>query len=274
MTTSATFLFGDTTEPAADTGLLSDLKAVIRNHDASRPRSRQTALGPSQVGHPCIRKLAQGLMEVERINPAGDILPAYIGTAVHAQLEAAIAVDNGRIIADHLTDTTKPCTWIDGAPIGRWISERKVTIREGLAGSCDLYDTFTNTVIDLKVPGASKMTEYRKHGPSETYQRQAHLYGRGYVNAGFTVNAVGIWFVPRAGQLATSHLWTEPYDDAMVAETLARIDNAATLIHDFEVEQHPERWAWFPKTPVDCTFCEWFTPNPNHPNPAACTGDT
>lgn len=271
--TSQAFLFGNDDAPD-DTGdeLLGDLKSLIRNHDASRPRSQQKTLGPSEVGHPCIRKLAQGLMQVDRINPTGDVLPSYVGTAVHAQLEQAVALDNGRIIAEHLLDTTSRCTWLDGKPIGRWISERRVTIRPDLAGSCDLFDTWNNTVLDLKVPGVSKMTEYRKRGPSEVYRRQAHLYGRGYRNAGFTVAHVGIWFLPRAGQLATSHLWTEPYDNALVDETLARIDNALVLINDFEVEQHPDRWAWFPKTPDSCQFCPWWTANQSHPNPAACTG--
>ncbi|UGU31380.1 hypothetical protein LT350_33710 [Mycolicibacterium smegmatis] len=256
-------------KPAADP-LLGDLKALIRNHDASRPRSKQKTLGPSEVGHPCTRKLAQGLMQIDRINPAGDVLPSYVGTAVHAQLEQAVAVDNGRIVADHLIDPTSRCTWLDGKPIGRWISERRVTIRPDLSGSCDLFDTWNHTVLDLKVPGVSKMTEYRRNGPSEVYRRQAHLYGRGYRNAGFQVDRVGIWFLPRAGQLSTSHLWTEPYDDALVDETLARIDNAIVLIHDFDVENHPERWAWFPKTVEACTYCPFFTPTANHPNPAAC----
>lgn len=600
-TTSQAFLFGDddTGPDDTDNELLGDLKSLIRNHDAARPRSQQKTLGPSEVGHPCVRKLAQGLMQVDRINPTGDVLPSYVGTAVHAQLEQAVALDNGRIIAEHLLDTTSRCTWLDGKPIGRWISERRVTIRPDLAGSCDLYDTWNHTVLDLKglalgtpiptptgwttmgdlavgdqvidaagkpctvtetspvytdrdcyritfedgvsvisdhihqwvvqfgknsrtrimtapeiaaqlrdyrgqlririantaalelpdanlpiepyvlgawlgdgesdsgrigkpepelfdniaaagselgewqnvrggpfrrrivgltaalrasgligdkhvppqyfrasraqrlallqgmmdtdgtwnrkrkqavftttskqlahdaaeliaslgwkpriwehqargfgvtttaypvtfvtygdnpfrltrkaeqvrtagttrakrriitavertltiptrcitvdsedstflcteamipthnCPGTTKMTQYRKHGPSEVYRRQAHLYGRGYRNAGFDVQHVGIWFLPRAGQLATSHLWVEEYSDTLVDETLARIDNALVLIHDFDVEQHPERWAWFPKTPDSCQFCPWWTANQSHPNPAACTG--
>lgn len=272
-TGSAPTLFEDVVVPDAPARdpLLGDLKALIRNHDASRPRSQQKAIGPSEVGHPCIRQLAQKLMQVERINPSGDPLPAYVGTAVHASLEQAVAVDNGRIVAEHLLDNTARCTWLDGKPVGRWLSERRVTVRADLTGSCDLFDTWTNTVLDLKVPGVSKMTEYRKRGPSEVYRRQAHAYGRGYRNAGFNVARVGIWFLPRAGQLATSHLWTEPYDDALVDETLARLDNAMVLINDFDVEAHPERWAWFPKTVDNCQFCPFFTPTGNHPSPAACT---
>lgn len=238
--------------------LLNDLKDMLRNHARSHPRHLQIQLGPSEVGHPCSRKLAQGLMEVPAINPQYDPLPSYIGVAAHRQMEDAARLDNSRLQAL-------------GKPL-RWIPEQKVTIRPSLKGTADLYDVLTRTVIDYKFPGTTAMTGYRKDGPSETYRRQGHLYGRGYRNLGLPVERVGIWFLPRAGQLATSLLWTEDYSDDLVNQTLAHIDNVILLAHDLDVEHHPDRWAWFPRVPQTCSYCPYYTVAQHNPDPTACTG--
>lgn len=248
--------------------LLTDLKAIVHRHATSHPRSQQTRLGPSEVGHPCLRKLAQGLLfggehghapgAPPRINPPGDPLPSYVGVAAHARLEEAVALDNARLEAQ-------------GMP-PRWISERKVTVREDLSGTCDLYDVWTETVIDFKFPGTTAMTTYRKSGPSMEYRVQAHLYGAGYIREGYPVKRVGIWFLPRAGQLATSHLWTEDYDQATVDETLRRIDLAVAMIDDLDVDNHPERLRFIPRTAKNCSWCQYWAPY-DHPSPLACPGD-
>lgn len=162
-------------------------------------------------------------------------------------------------------------------PIGRWLTETRVTVREGLSGTCDLYDTWTDTVIDYKFPGTSRMTLYRKQikngeAPSTIYRRQAHFYGRGYKNAGFDVKRVGIWLIPRAGMLSTSVLWSEPYSDQLVDDELARQDSLILLADELDVERNPERLAWIPKTAYDCAFCPFFTVRENHEDPAACQG--
>ena len=38
-----------------------ELVAMLAHHSANQPRSQQRRLGPSEVGHPCTRKLAYGL---------------------------------------------------------------------------------------------------------------------------------------------------------------------------------------------------------------------
>ena len=247
--------------------LHNTLKDMVRRHASSHPRHLQSRLGPSEVGHPCLRKLAQGLLFAghsgnppDPINPPGDPLPSYIGVAAHSKMEDAAALDNTRIEA--MT-----------GDLGRWITERKVTVREDLTGTCDLYDTWTNTVIDYKFPGTTAMTQYRKDGPSQEYRVQAHLYGAGYLNEGYHVERVAIWFLPRAGQLATSHLWSEPYDQGIVDATLAKIDLAVAMLADLDVDRHPERLALIPRTPKNCSWCPYWSPIP-HPSPAACQGDS
>lgn len=246
--------------------LHADLKAVVRQHADSHPRGHQRTLGPSEVGHPCTRKMVQSLMfgsgkthGGNHINPPGDPLPSYIGTAGHARFEAAVDLDNARLEAM-------------GLP-ARWLSERRVTVREDLSGTCDLYDLDTHTVIDLKFPGASAMSEYKRNGPSPEYRTQAHCYGAGYRNEGYPVKRVGIWFLPRSGQLASSHLWLEDFDQTVVDEVLSRIDLAHNIIESLEVKSHPDRLKFVPTTPHHCQWCPYWTPLPGHQDPTACQGD-
>src|SRR5690606_36102890 len=49
---------------------VDEMRAVLTALDASRPRSRQTALGPSELGTPCQRQLAYKLAGVPR-QPTG-----------------------------------------------------------------------------------------------------------------------------------------------------------------------------------------------------------
>jgi hypothetical protein len=252
---------------AAEPGsqLHNELKNLIHQHADAHPRSAQAALGPSEVGHPCLRKLVQGLifgsgqtMSGDIINPPGDPLPAYIGVAGHSKIEEAVHLDN----LMRQSRGQQP----------RWISERKVTVRHDLSGTCDLYDLDTDTVIDVKFPGTTAMTRYKKEGPSPEYRVQAHLYGAGYRNEGYNVTTVGIWFLPRAGQLASSYLWTEPYNHAVVDDVLTRIDLAHSMVEHLALGAEPQRLNLLPKTPHNCGFCPYFTPVP-HTDPTACPGE-
>jgi hypothetical protein len=246
--------------------LLADLKSLIRNHAAAHPRSNQVALGPSEIGHPCARNIVQGLIggKEHAVNPDSDPLPAYVGTAAHALFEGAVELANR-------WDKDNDDIAID-APL-RWISERKVSIRSDLSGTCDLFDTETGTVIDLKFPGTTAMTEYRRNGPSVLYETQAHLYGRGYINAGHQVNNVAVWFIPRAGLLSTSHLWMAPYDDKLVETTLQRLDSLLLLADGMDLEHNPDLLQWVPTTPYKCTWCPYYDINNTSTNPWACKGD-
>lgn len=241
--------------------LLDDLKQMLRNHANNHGRHLQRALGPSQVGHPCARQVIQGMLELPRINPQFDPLPSYIGVAAHAAMEDAARLANDQLVAN-------------GGKV-RWIPEQKVPVSPYVpsgGGTADLYDVETHTVIDYKFPGPTQMTKYRKDGPHRVYRTQAQLYGRGYRNLGFPVKRVGIWFLPRGGQLATSLLWETDYDDALVERELERLRNFAILMNDLELEQHPERLAMLPVDPSDCQWCPFWTVRQNHPDPTACTG--
>ena len=236
--------------------LLDDLKAFIESGAEAHPRHQQVELGPSEVGHPCMRKIVYGLLQTPRTNPVVDWLPSEVGVAGHDRWQKHAERDNARRVAE-------------GKHI-RWLTEHRVEVRPGLSGSSDLFDLETNTVIDHKFLGASTMESIRR-GPSEAYRRQVHLYGRGFQRLGLKVDRVAIAAWPRGGQLKHAHLWSEPYSDQIVDDTLARLDTITTLIWDLQLGEHLERISQIPATRVDCIFCPQYRSTPDGPH--QCNGD-
>ena len=175
----------------------TDLTQIIEHAILNTPRNQQVTIGPSSLGSACDRCLIIELANQQPPDPYAPWLPT-IGTAVHEWLETALI--------RHLMDTGTD----------RWMPEGRVTVGtiDGtpVIGHSDLYDTHTGTVIDYKVVGAMSLRQARAEGPKLTYQRQAHLYGRGWVNAGRSVDTVAIWYLPRNGMRITDGLyWQEAY---------------------------------------------------------------
>lgn len=227
--------------------LKQDIVAFIKARDDATPRHRQRELGPSEVAHPCVRKLAYGLLEVQRCNPQYDPLPSIIGTAAHKWMESA-AMHANTVLGRQ-----------------RWHTEVRVNPAPWLSGSCDLYDADTHTVIDYKFPGNGRFKTYIKT-MNPVYRAQVHLYGKGFRNAGMEVETVGVMLMSRGGTLASAHLWTEPYDETIADEVLTRRNQAVALMHDFDIENHPERFEWFTRSGPDCQFCPWWSLRPEGPN--------
>jgi hypothetical protein len=198
-----------------------------------------------------MRKMAYGLLDVPRCNPPFDPLPSIIGTATHKWLDSAASHAN--MVAGRQ----------------RWLSEIRVNVAPGLAGSCDLYDCDTATVIDWKVVGASRFDKYRKD-PGPVYTSQVFLYGRGFENAGRVVKKVAIAFLPRGKTLHSLHVWQADYDPAIADAVLARRFAVIGLLDDFNTEKRHETFPWFPRSGPDCGFCPWWSPRPS--SPLQCEG--
>lgn len=240
------------TDGVDDAALLEDIKQIILDAEANKPRSLQRTPGCSEVGHPCQRKLAYLInasrrdnTEFRGLNRFSDPMPAIFGTAMHTWLEDAVRVANerlGRI---------------------RWIPEQKVEVRPGLPGTCDLYDLDTHSVLDYKVLGKTSYDKVVKYGVSPTYRAQRHLYGRGYKNLGMPVRYVGNVILSRTGTLRQMFLDREPYDDEYVDEVLNRIDDTEAFMADNNVEEDPRGFLRIPITPGDdCQYCGWWSLNP------------
>jgi hypothetical protein len=205
------------------TGQLGDqladaLRTMVRQHDAAADRSRQTDLGPSEIGNPCTWCLAAQILGVTSStwehSAWDDGWRAVVGTATHAWLDEAAAAFNVR------------------NNVARWLPEVRVHPDARLlpsGGSCDLFDSETHTVIDHKTTTKAKLANYRLNGPGLQYRRQAHLYGKGYRAAGHDVHHVALAFWLRDGMLRDLYVWTEPYSEQIADETLARYDALRAL---------------------------------------------
>jgi hypothetical protein len=213
--------------PTAD-----QVRHIIRDHDANRPRSRQTSIGVSEIGHPCARRLVHKITGTKPTN-AGDPLAAYIGTAVHAALAEAIAAHG-------------------------WRTEVPVTVPGyGLRGNVDAWHVADGLVLDWKVVGDTALRLVKASGPGEQYRTQIHTYGMALDLHGdepdrAPISDVLIVFVPRSGRLANLHVWSEPYDEGVAEAGLRRLDALRTVA--------PLGPALAPATESFCSWCPYFLP--------------
>ena len=240
--------YGETGDP------LRDALGVIEAGIINQPRSLQRRIGPSEIGMACTACLAKKLAGYEETREAA-WLPA-VGTAVHAFLADLFARDNERA-----RKAGDPARWGIEAPV-------YVGTVDGLPvrGTSDLFDFATGTVIDHKVVGVTTLRT-AKAGPSPVYRAQVHLYGMGQVNAGHTVNQVGILYLPRNElSLRKAVLWSEPYDPGVARAALERADRLATNLRALASISEGTRDTWIQsleRTP-GCFSCprypDWTPP--------------
>lgn len=226
--------------------IAGDLRGVILDAARRAPRSQQVALGPSEIGEPCARQLGYKLMRHPSSNADSDPWPSIVGTAVHSWLADAFTAANtrlGRI---------------------RYLVEQHVTIRDGLTGTCDLYDADHGRVIDHKVPGATSLADAKKRGPRAGYRAQIHLYAYGFARLGLPVREVVLAMYPRGGLLSGLWVWTEPYDQSVALAALARHDAILEAVSTLDVAEHPERYRLLPReTGHHCTYCPFWAAGPD-----------
>lgn len=226
----------------------AELTQVIEWHERNAPRSLQKELGPSEVGHPCLRHLGYKFLDVPRCNTqfGRDVLPSALGSAFHARLEHHFLAENIRLGEE------------------RYLTELRVEPWPGLTGSLDLYDLRRGAVRDWKILGDASFRKFKK-APSLTYRRQGQLYGRGMERAGYDVREVSIVAIPKAGTLAGMHVYREDYNPKVAEMLEARWWEFVGNIDDFKAEQHPERVHWLPTLTPDqadaCRVCPWFDKN-------------
>lgn len=213
----------------------ADVLAVVRAAITNTPRSRQASIGPSEVGHPCARRVAHRLAGTRTLNERHGWRPT-VGTAVHDWLAATFDAA-GR--DDPHGDS------------GRWLTEHRVAVTDTLRGSCDLYDRATATVIDHKVVGTASLRNKRVNGPGEQYVTQVHLYAHGWLARGMPVRQVAIMFWPMSGELEETHWWSAEYDPDVTRAALNRLAGIEALTAALGP-------AALPATPTYCSYCPWF----------------
>lgn len=230
-------------------GAHADYMTAVVDAITNHPRSLQVAIGPSEIGTACPRKLLYKLTGVPE-KPQKPNWKATVGTGGHLWQEETF---------DRANQTFALST---GAPgVERWLIEETVTVgtdANGLpiTGHCDLFDRLTSTVIDHKFVGKTQLAKYKSKGPSAQYRAQAHLYGQGWTNAGIEVRDVAICFLPRDGELRDHYWWTEPFDPQVAADALQRM-------HGLQLAHQALGDAAFAAvgTADDyCSFCPFYQP--------------
>ncbi|KAB2384733.1 hypothetical protein [Actinomadura montaniterrae] len=230
---------------------MSDLQAemlgVIEHAIANAPRSLQKAIGPSEIGHPCARRIAYKLAGAPEVNTGRVPWKPAIGTAVHAWLDETFTAANAR---QPDFDTTG----------GRYLCEVRVDVGEiagqTITGSCDLRTPEES--LDFKIVGDPTLRRVKKEQhPGQQYRIQGHLYGRGWQRMGRPVKTIGVWFLPRNQELRQAYLWTEPYDEQVAIEALARAESIASLVQRFGVAAAGA----LPMTEAYCSGCPFFRAN-------------
>jgi hypothetical protein len=215
------------------------------------PRATQVAIGPSEIGHACTRRIAYKLLDWDKPNEMqGGSWSAQVGTAIHAYLAEVFRKKEGYLV------------------------EQRVSIRGPLGGTVDLYDVKNGVVIDWKTTGASKLAAYKKDGADPQHVIQVHLYAYGLAAAGADVKKVALAYLPTSGQLSDAHLDIRDYDPQVAVDALARIDTVTALLAAADVEANPDLWSQIPaKANRLCAWCPYFKPFSKALN-EGCPGDT
>lgn len=221
--------------------LLQLVREAITNH----PRSLQQRIGPSELGHPCARRIGYKMLgQPERAGEPN--WKATVGTALHSWLEQVL--DGANIDYEARTKSGQE----------RYYTEQRVTVGQILGsdidGSCDVYDRATATVVDWKSVGPTQLTKYKRFGPGSQYRAQAHLYGRGWQARGLPVDTVMVVFLPRNGELAETYVWHERYDEQIALNALQRAEGIALgtqALGSGVLEQLPTADSW-------CHMCPYY----------------
>jgi hypothetical protein len=226
--------------PAVAKEIKDELITILCWAEASRERSLQVKLGPSELGTSCERQLGYRIMGLQGPNlDMADPWAGFVGSAIHHRTEESIR----RYQAAH-----------PNAPV--WNIEEHVKIVPGLIeGHADLNRD--NILLDEKSAGKTVLAAVKKEGPSLKYKVQINLYAYGLRLKGRPIDTVALAFVPREGYLRDMFVWAAPYDEALALEYIARPYRIRDLLVQLQVQQYPQRWEQVPAEPsyVGCQYC-------------------
>lgn len=218
------------------------LREGIWTAAATASRSQQRALGFSELGTACQRRLGYRL----RGTPAShwaDPLKSTVGTGVHL------------ILAEYFRRLD--------AGTGRYLVEHPVSYR-GIHGTVDLFDRRRKVAVDWKTKSLAKIKRARREGPSPDYITQVHGYGTALRSQGEDVTHVAIVYVPVDGELGDIYVWVERLDQAVVDKAIARVE---------DIGSRSQPASSIPASPSPlCGWCPFYNPLLAEASATACPG--
>ena len=166
------------------------LLTALRAGDAKRSRSTQVQIGPSEVGG-CRRKVWYRLNDQPETNDNELKLAAIMGTAIHAEIEKALASNPDVLI------------------------ETEVEY-DGMKAHIDAFVPSTGDVIDWKTSKLKNLGYF----PSTQQRWQVQLYGYLLAKNGYAVNRVSLVAIARDGDERDVKVHTENYDESIALTAL------------------------------------------------------
>lgn len=238
--------------------LKSQIMDMVKWFEKQAPRSRQQAIGPSEVGTLCDRRVGYRIAGIPRVNTDFDPWPSIMGTSIHSWLDRAVNA------------------WMEqhGAN-DDWLTETRLVINDFVEGHADLYSRPHETVIDYKTAGPDVMKKVRKDGPPLGYQIQTHVYGYGFEQKGYPVKRVCLVFLPRAGWLRDMYVWYAPYQRDVAVGAMVRLQLIAQQILEMDIliDGNGSRWNDIEAFPSnDCGWCPFYDPGRDQDRGADETG--
>ena len=210
------------------------LLQVLRDKDAGRDRSKQTQVGPSELGG-CRRKVWYRLNDQPETNDNELKLSAIMGTAIHAEIEKAITI----------ADPKGEKYWVETS-----------VEYNGMKAHIDLYIPETGDVIDWKTVKVKNLSYF----PSLQQRWQVQVYGYLLDKSGKgsprTVNLVAI---ARDGDERDVRVHSEPYDPKLAEDAL----NWLSAIKESADAPGPER---------DQNYCKFYCKYFDESGEMGCTG--
>lgn len=235
--------------------LKQKLIEIILWADKQNPRSRQIAIGPSEIGDLCDRRIGYRIAQIPACNTDFDPWAAIVGTALHSWLDDAVQL------------------WMDHHRDPSWSTETELSIGDFIEGHSDLYSHEYQAVIDWKGAGPDVMKKVRKEGPPDGYMIQTHIYGYGFEQNGWPVKKVALAFLPRAGWLKDMYVWSADYSREIAVAALNRLYGIARTVVSLDILKESHRWDDVEATPSNgCGFCPWYNPGRDPERPADHTG--
>ena len=186
---------------------------VLHSKDAGRDRSKQTEVGPSEIGG-CRRKVWYRLNAQPETNDNQSKLAAIMGTAIHAAIEDAI-------------------TTLD--PEGKtYLVETEVAYGD-MKAHVDLFVPGIGAVIDWKTSKVKNLGYF----PSTQQRWQVQLYGYLLSKNGYDVKTVNLVAIARDGNEKDIKVHTEAYDEEMALTALNWLASvkASTTLPEPEKDQ-------------------------------------
>ena len=206
---------------------------VLHSQDASRDRSTQTEVGPSEIGG-CRRKVWYRLNAQPHTNENQSKLAAIMGTAIHATIEEAITKLDPEA-KDYLVETE--------------------VSYDGMKAHVDLFVPSTGAVIDWKTSKIKNLGYF----PSNQQRWQVQLYGYLLSKNGYQVNTVNLVAIARDGEEKDVKVHSEPYDETMAHAALLWLEN---------VKNSKE----LPPAEKDASFCKSYCQYYDASGELGCTG--